>query len=258
MPLIEHHTTHTPAGTLHTLRLARPPVNALDPALCIALAAALRRAADEGAAGVLLAGGERVFCAGLDVPFLLGLGGDAEALRAAWHSFFEAARALAACPVPVIAALRGHAPAGGCVLALCCDQRLIAEGEVRIGLNEVQVGLAVPEGIQHLLRRVVGAQRASTWLCTGHMPNAAEALAAGLVDACLPAEEVEAEALLRLQRLAALPRQPLLTTRALARRDLVDSLAPACLDLDAAIADWYSADTQAGLHALVARLGKPG
>lgn len=256
MTRIDHGITHTAAGALHTLRLARPPVNALDPALCTALTAALQHAVDDGAAGILLAGGERVFSAGLDVPYLLGLGGDATALRSAWQTFFDAARALAACPVPVIAALRGHAPAGGCVLALCCDQRLLAEGDVRIGLNEVQVGLAVPEGIQRLLRRVVGPQRASTWLTAGYMPAAAEALASGLVDACVPAQRVEAEALDRLEALAALPRQPLLTTRALARADLVDALQPQHLDLDGAITGWYSADTQAGLHALVARLGK--
>ncbi len=258
MPLIAHHVTATPDGPIHTLRLTRPPVNALDPALCIALAAAVQRAADEGASGIMLAGGERVFSAGLDVPHLLGIGGDAEALRAAWLAFFDAARALAASPVPVIAALRGHAPAGGCVLALCCDQRLIAEGTVTIGLNETQVGIAVPEGIQRLLRRVIGPHRASTWLCAGFMANAAEALAAGLVDASLPASEVEAEAMRRLQTLAALPLQPLLATRALARADLIEALTPAHLDLDAALASWYSADTQAGLHALVARLGKTG
>ena len=67
--------------------------------------------------------------------------------------FFQAARALAACPVPVVAALAGHSPAGGCVLALCCDYRIMADGPFRIGLNETQVGLVAPDGIQTLMAR---------------------------------------------------------------------------------------------------------
>ena len=76
----------------------------------------------------------------------------------------DAARALAAFPSPVVAAIAGHAPAGGCVLALCCDYRIMASGPFRIGLNETQVGLVAPEGIQHLLRRVVGLHRAERLL----------------------------------------------------------------------------------------------
>ena len=82
-----------------------------------------------GAQGIVLAGGAKVFSAGLDVPHLLSLGDDREALMSAWQSFFDAARAVAECPVPVVAAIGGHAPAGGCVLALCCDYRVMARSE---------------------------------------------------------------------------------------------------------------------------------
>ena len=138
-------------GPIRELRLARAPVNALDPALCDALAGAIETAVAGGARGLLLSGGPKVFSAGLDVPHLLAL--DAPALRAAWESFFHAARALAGSPVPVVAAINGHAPAGGCVLALCCDYRVMAAGAYRIGLNETQVGLVAPEDIQSLMRR---------------------------------------------------------------------------------------------------------
>ena len=142
-------------GAIRTIRLARAPVNALNPALCEALHDALHAAVAHGVDGIVLAGGPKVFSAGLDVPHLLTLE-DGDALQAAWETFFAAARALAASPVPVAAAISGHAPAGGCVLALCCDYRVMAAGNFRIGLNETQVGLAAPAGILHLLRRVVG------------------------------------------------------------------------------------------------------
>ena len=177
MPMIET-TVH---GQIHELRLARAPVNALNPELCNALTAAIAEALANGAQGIVLAGGPKVFSAGLDVPYLLSLGDDQAALLDAWVAFFEAARALAACPVPVVAALAGHSPAGGCVLALCCDYRIMAEGPYRIGLNETQVGLVAPEGIQALLARMVGAHRAEHLLVAGEMVDADEALRIGLV-----------------------------------------------------------------------------
>jgi len=122
-------------GHITELRLARAPVNALDPELCRALAAAVPAAIDAGAQGIVLSGGEKVFSAGLDVPHLLTLQ-SRDALGAAWTDFLDAARALAASKVPVAAAITGHSPAGGCVLALCCDYRVMAEGPFRIGLTE--------------------------------------------------------------------------------------------------------------------------
>ena len=100
-------------GRIHELRLARPPVNAINPALCAALRDSIAAAVDAGAEGLVLSGGPKVFSAGLDVPLLLSIQDDAKALYDAWNGFFDAARALAACPVPVAAAIAGHAPAGG-------------------------------------------------------------------------------------------------------------------------------------------------
>ena len=76
-------TTHD-HGALRTIRLARPPVNALDPTLCAALIEAVESAVADGCEGLVLAGGQKVFSAGLDVPFLMSLGDDTDALRHAW------------------------------------------------------------------------------------------------------------------------------------------------------------------------------
>lgn len=243
-------------GPVRELRLSRAPVNALDPALCGALAGALRQAADDGARGVVLSGGPKVFSAGLDVPHLLSLGDDRAALAAAWEAFFDAARALASAPMPVAAAIAGHAPAGGCVLALCCDYRVMARGPYRIGLNETQVGLVAPEGIQHLMRRVVGPYRAERLLVAGELVDADTALAIGLVDELHDMDGVAVRARAWLEGLLALPRQPMLDTRAIARADLVAALQPERIRLDRFMEAWSAPDTQAGLRALVAKLGK--
>lgn len=243
-------------GPVTELKLARPPVNALDPSLCRALAEALSDAVASGAQGIVLSGGAKVFSAGLDVPFLLGLGDDRAALMSAWESFFDTARALVRSPVPVAAAMAGHAPAGGCVLALACDYRVMARGPFRIGLNETQVGLVAPEGIQALMRRVVGAHRAERLLVAGEMIESEQALAIGLVDELTDSEDVVTRARLWLEQLLSLPREPMLETRAIARADAIAALAPERIDLPRFVDAWTAPDTQAGLRALIARLGK--
>lgn len=257
-------TTHVQTldhGRIRELRLARPPVNALDPALCRALITTLDAAVADGVDAVVLSGAPGIFSAGLDVPHLMALGQDRQALHAGWGAFFGAARSLAALRIPVVAALTGHAPAGGCVLSLCCDYRVMARSPnpvkpFMIGMNETQVGLAVPEGAQQLMRRVIGPYRAERLLVSGSMVTADEALRLGLVDTVVEVDQVVPHALEWLGSLLALPRTPMLLTRSLARADLVRALQPENLDLERFVEGWYDADTQAGLRALLARLGK--
>ena len=243
-------------GHVTELRLARAPVNALNPELCNDLSNALAGAVANGAGGIVLSGGPKVFSAGLDVPYLLSLGDDQAALLRAWTAFFDAARVLLESPVPVVAALAGHSPAGGCVLALCCDYRIMAEGPYRIGLNETQVGLVAPEGIQALMARVVGPHRAERLLVAGAMPDAAEALRIGLVDELTGIDEVAIRARAWLEELLQLPLTPMLETRRIARADAVACLREERIDLPRFVGGWMQPDTQAALRAMLARIGK--
>lgn len=248
-------------GDILEIRLARAPVNALDPDLCRSLQNAIDEAVAQDAKALVLSGNSKVFSAGLDVPHLLSLGDDRSALLAGWGAFFDAIRAIAGSPVPVVAAITGHAPAGGCVLALCCDYRVMAKSDdparpFRIGLNETQVGLVAPAGIQQLMERTVGKHRAGVLLATGDLVEADRALAIGLIDELVPGDQVVARSVAWLQALLKLPRQPVLTTRAISRADLIAALAPENIQLGRFIDAWTEPDTQAGLKALVARLGK--
>lgn len=242
-------------GDIHEIRLARPPVNALTPELLVALRTAVQEAPAQGARGIVLSGGAKVFSAGMDVPHLMGL--DAAGLKSGWASLFAAGRAIAASPVPVVAAIGGHSPAGGCVLALCCDYRVMARGPFRIGLNEVQVGLVAPDAIQHLMRRVVGPYRAERLLVAGALVEAEQAQAIGLVDELTDVEHVTTRAVVWLEELLRLPQDAMRNTRRIARADMVAALeAFHDDDLDGFLAEWNSPGTQAALRALVARLGK--
>lgn len=243
-------------GRIHELRLARAPVNAINPDLCKALRGAIEAALGAGAEGLVLSGGPKVFSAGLDVPLLLSIQDDAQALHDAWNGFFDAARALAACPVPVAAAIAGHAPAGGCVLALCCDWRVMADGPFTIGLNETQVGIVLPPGIVQLMQRTVGRRRAEAMLMAGEMLESARALEAGLVDELAGADQVLARAIARLDLLLDLPREPMLETRRRLRADLQEALSPQSMQLEQCLQSWHSAGTQQALRAMLARIGK--
>jgi enoyl-CoA hydratase/carnithine racemase len=243
---------------IHELRLARPPVNALDLALVRALRAAVEAAPGDGARALVLSGAPGLFSAGLDLPALLQL--DRDALHAFMVDFFGLCGALACAPVPIVSAITGHSPAGGAVLAIMGDYRVMARSvdaarPFRIGLNEVQVGLPVPEPIQFALRRLIGIYRAERLLTAGAMVEAERALALGFVDELAEPERVVARALEWAREWLELPEHAARETRRLARADLAAALSdPEKLPVATFVADWFAPEVQARLHAVVEQL----
>lgn len=245
------------AGGVRELRLSRPPANALDPDLVAALRGAVEGSPALGARALVLSASGKLFSGGLDVPVLLAL--DRPAMAAFLGDFLGLLRAIAASPAPTIAAISGHAPAGGAVLAIHCDYRVMAEGDFRIGLNEVAVGLPLPRVIHSTLVRVVGAAAAEKLAVAGLLVPAGEALRLGLVDELAPQEAVVERALQKARDLVALPTRAMSETRALARRDLVESFAREERGTwEAFVDDWFSPETQGAMRALVERLRKKG
>jgi enoyl-CoA hydratase/carnithine racemase len=186
------------------------------------------------------------------------LGKDRRGVREYWGELFALCATLARAPIPLAAAVTGHAPAGGAVLALFCDYRVMAEGAFKIGLNEVQVGLLVPECIQLALRRVIGRHRAERLLVAGTMLEADAALTCGFVDELVPVEQVVARTTQWLEALLALPAAAMLATRELARADLADAYADLdALPLDAFTDAFFLPQTQATLQQWMAARSKP-
>jgi enoyl-CoA hydratase/carnithine racemase len=242
------------------LRLARPPVNAFDTDLSRELRIAIDAAAKD-AHGVLISGRPGMFSGGLDVAAVLQLD-QAGRLGELWREYSELCRTIAASPIPVVAAITGHAPAGGAVLATFCDYRVMARSAdlvkpFRIGLNEVQVGLIVPPEIQTGLRRLVGAYRAERLMVAGAMPDSEEALRIGFVDELTEPENVVARALAWLRALLALPARAMSGTRAIARADLVAAFDSArAQNADDFVRGWFSDESRATLAAVMAKLKK--
>jgi enoyl-CoA hydratase/carnithine racemase len=235
------------------LRLERPPANALSPELIARLRDAVRGAPARGAKGLVLSGRAGMFSAGLDVPLFVQL--DRSGARAAWRAFLELMEALAVAPVPLACALTGHAPAGGCVLALCCHWRVMASGSFKIGLNEVAVGVRIPEPIWAAARHAVGSRTAERLCTSSELVDAESALRLGLVDELVAPEEVVPRARKWVESQLTLPPATLRNTRALVRRELADSFA-ACdaRALEGFLDEWFGDEAQAALRAVVAKL----
>ncbi|HTU68527.1 MAG TPA: enoyl-CoA hydratase/isomerase family protein [Steroidobacteraceae bacterium] len=204
-------------GRIRELRLARPPVNALNLELLKLLSTAVGAAKDDAA--IVISGAAGVFTAGLDVRAMLEMPKDGVAQ--VFVELWRAQRAIATSPVPVVFALTGHSPAGGTVLAIHGDYRVLALGDFRMGLNEVQVGLFPGPVIHGAFRRLVGGHAAQL-LTRGALVDPATALRVGLVDELCDAAQVIPRALEVAREFTALPREPMLRTRTLARADLVE------------------------------------
>ncbi len=241
-------------GPVRELQLKRPPANALSPALIVALREAIETAPQDGVRALVLSGTPGMFSGGLDVPVWLTL--DRPSLARAWRDFYLLLRALACSPIPVAAAINGHGPAGGTVLALFSDWRAMAEGDWKVGFNEVQVGIPLPPVILSALRRQVGPRQAERLGTGGLVISAGEAARTGLVDELAPLEGVVDRAVAWCQALLTLPPQAMSITRQRSRADLAgyfDHIEP---ELDEVIAAWWSDETQNVLRALAAKLGK--
>lgn len=240
-------------GAVRELRLDRPPVNALSPELIAALLRAVQLAPRDGKRALVLSGSPGIFSAGLDVPVLLKL--DQRAMDAVWREFYGLINALAASPIPIAAAITGHAPAGGTVLALFCDWRVAADGDSKLGLSEVQVGLPLPPVILSALRRLIGARQAEHLAVMGALLSPGKAAILGLVDEVVPPLQVIDRALKWCHDLLALPQVARELTRRQARADLVELFAQ---DIDHEMAEvnswWWNQETQARLHRMVEQL----
>ena len=200
------------------LTLARPPVNALDAELCTAVADGLRGPRVDGVRAVVLTGAGRAFSAGVDLRSVVD--GGAEYPRRLLPALTDMFRTAFTLPVPLVAAVNGHAIAGGCVLAACADVVLMSAG--RIGLPEVRVGVPFPRSAVEVMRHAVGDRGAGRLILGGETMPADDAVAVGLVERVVAADDLQAAALAAAAELAdRMPADTFAHTKAQLRRDAV-------------------------------------
>ena len=194
------------------LRLEHGKVQALDLELLEALADALERLAREAPQSAVLTGTGSSFSAGVDLYRVVE--GGAEYVRPFLFALERALRALYTFPRPIVAAVNGHAIAGGLVLACACDRRLLARGNARLGVPEVAVGVAFPALALEIVRGVLPVHAMGDLLLRGHRVDGARALELGLVDELVDAERLLDRALAAARELGALDRRAFELTKA--------------------------------------------
>jgi enoyl-CoA hydratase len=203
------------------LALAHGKANALDLELCEGLSEALEDL--HHARAVVLTGTGKIFCAGLDLRRLVGEGAPyVQSLLAALDHVLER---LLLFPRPLVAALNGHAIAGGCVIACTADWRILARGGGRVGAPELRVGVPFPDLALEIVRAAVPPQCFREIVLRGENHEAARALELGLVDELVePGAEVEKGLAVANELARISPRVYALNKRQI-RRDLMQRLA---------------------------------
>lgn len=200
------------------LRIEHGPVGAMDVELCTELARHLRALVGDPARAVVLTGTGRSFSAGVDLRRIVDGGGDyVQEFLPALSEMFAAAFALGK---PLVAAINGHAIAGGCVLAAAADVVLMAEGKAGIGLPELKVGVPFPRIALEIMRHRMGEVAARRMVLGARTLSAEDAVAVGLVDHVVAADELPARAVTAASDLAALtPSDTFAATKAALRRE---------------------------------------
>ncbi|MFC4501957.1 MULTISPECIES: enoyl-CoA hydratase/isomerase family protein [Streptomyces] len=233
-----------------TIRLDRPPMNALD----VATQDRLKELAEEATRredvrAVVVYGGEKVFAAGADIKEMQDMDHTGMVLRA--RDLQDSFTAVARIPKPVVAAVTGYALGGGCELALCADFRVAADN-AKLGQPEILLGLIPGAGGTQRLARLIGPSKAKDLIFTGRMVKADEALTLGLVDRVVPAAEVYQEAHAWAAKLA---QGPAIALRA--AKESIDTGLETDLDTGLAVErSWFAglfatADREIGMRSFV-------
>jgi enoyl-CoA hydratase/carnithine racemase len=248
-------------GEIAVLRLRGGRANAMSPVLLAALTRAVDQVIASDARAAVVVGEGAAFSAGLALPDLIDL--DRAAMAAFIDDFATAMRRVLECPMPVVAAINGHAIAGGYVLALMCDARLAVattpERTPRIGLNEVQLGIGLPAVVVEPLRLRVPPTSLTAIALEGGLFLPEDALRLGLVDELVAPSSLESHAVARARALGDAPRAAYAQVkRAIVRPavEAIDRLGNA--EREAWLDTWFSAPAQQRLRAAVEKIAKRG
>jgi enoyl-CoA hydratase/carnithine racemase len=197
---------------------------------------------------VIAGSNDKFFSIGFDLPHLLTLA--REQMEGFYRAFNQLSLDLYMLPKPTVAALTGHSVAGGCILALTCDYRFVAEGKKLMGLNEIKLGLPVPYPADCMLRSLIGVRAARDILDSGALFHPEQARELGLVDQVLPLEQVRREALARAEALGAEPQQAAFAMIKQNRIEAVVSQVQAQLEAKQQyfLECWFRAETQERLR----------
>lgn len=205
---------------------------------------------DDAIKGLILTGKSPFFSAGLDVIELYGY--DKEEIKTFWYNFAGLTSDLVKFSKPLIASITGHSPAGGCVLAVCCDYRVMAAGNFRIGLNEIPVGITIPSNIYELYSFWIGKRLAYQYLLEGKLILSEKALEVGLIDEMVAPEKVLERAEKKMKNYLSFPSNAWKESKANFKRELIAKLSGDVERVfEPTMRQWWSAEGRFALKMVV-------
>jgi enoyl-CoA hydratase/carnithine racemase len=231
-----------------TIRLERPPANAINGQVSAELlAAAVEAGSRDDIAALVVWGGPKIFAAGADIKEMVDFGPNE--IRPVVSALGDALVVLEELPKVVIAAIEGYALGGGCELALACDLRVASPG-AKLGLTEIKLGVIPGAGGTQRLPKVVGRSRARELIFSGRIVPAEEALAIGLVDRLEP--DPYAAAVEQAAQLASGPRRALAAAKeAMNAADLGDLRTGLGVERDVFVGLFDTRDQEEGMRAFL-------
>jgi 3,2-trans-enoyl-CoA isomerase len=239
---------------LAIITLNRPKSNALNKEMITELDDMLHNiAVDATIGGVVITGKDHFFSAGLDLIELYGY--DEMEARSFWELFIKFTINLTSFKKPMVAAINGHSPAGGCVIALACDARVMSEGKYVIGLNEIPVGIIVPYSIFKLYAFWIGTAQANRSLLEGKLFNPEEALQIGLIDELVKPESIMTAAERRVRKYMAFTGANWHQSKLNIRQEIIEATKANQSDyLTMMLEQWWSPTTRNNLKTIIDNL----
>lgn len=212
------------ASGIAVLQLKRKPVNGLNLEFLTELNLTLEKLEkDRQVKGLIFTSGQpKIFSAGLDIMEMYNP--KPERMREFWRALQSFWMRLYISPLATAAAINGHSPAGGCLIALSCDYRVMASGSYAIGLNETLLGIVAPFWFMDTIRNVVGQRESEKALQLGRLYSAEEALKVGLIDELVPETSVLDHAKQELLKWTQIPSHARQLTKLALRKPAVDKL----------------------------------
>jgi len=239
-------------GGVAVLALDRPPANAFSPELIADLAAAVAGSASSRAV-VLTSTDPKIFSGGWDLLKVSTF--SRERMKEFLDAYCDLVRQLFAFPSPLVAALPGHAIAGGLIVAAAADERYVADGAARVGLSEVALGVPLPACCLELFRFVLGSRAMERLTASAENMPVERALAIGLADRAIPPGDLLAAAVERAGALARGSARAYAETKRRARAEALARFDSARGD-DPFLDFWFSDDARRRISELVQKLSK--
>jgi len=243
-------------GQIQILELNRPKVNAINEELIKSLNDELDKIEkDDSIKGVILTGQDGIFSAGLDIVALYDK--DREYMQSFWILFSILLLRLYSYPKLIFSAISGHSPAGGTVLSIMTDYRIMSKGNFLIGLNEVAVGLSMPIGIGRVFQSLLGERMAEKMTLMGELVNPERAQLIGLVDETVDSKELLTYSISIMEKWLRLPFDKQIQSKLSLRKDVINLMQESSnKENNEFLKAWFSDECRLTMKGIIDKLSK--